>query len=49
MLNEGFDVPDCEALIFLRPTDSERIWLQQLGRGLRKKEGKETVLVLDFV
>ena len=47
--NEGIDIPDTELLVFLRATNSERIFLQQLGRGLRKVKGKEKVAVLDFV
>ncbi|MEK7511813.1 MAG: zinc-ribbon domain-containing protein [Patescibacteria group bacterium] len=47
--NEGIDVPDAEVVVFLRCTNSKRIFLQQLGRGLRKKTGKEKVIVLDFV
>ena len=49
ILNEGVDFPECEALMFLRPTHSEVIFRQQLGRGLRKKRGKKNVLVLDFI
>ena len=48
MLNEGVDVPDVDFLVYLRVTHSRVIFLQQLGRGLRFKEGK-TLLVLDFV
>lgn len=48
MLNEGVDVPDVDFLVYLRVTHSRTIFLQQLGRGLRYKEGK-TLLVLDFV
>lgn len=48
-LNEGVDVPEANALIFLRSTESRTVFLQQLGRGLRKIPGKEDVLVLDFV
>jgi superfamily II DNA or RNA helicase len=48
MLNEGVDVPDVDFLVYLRVTHSRAIFLQQLGRGLRFKEGK-TLLVLDFV
>ncbi|NCI48483.1 DEAD/DEAH box helicase family protein [Sediminibacterium roseum] len=48
MLNEGVDVPDVDFLVYLRITHSRVIFLQQLGRGLRFKEGK-TLLVLDFV
>ncbi len=47
--NEGIDIPDTELLVFLRATNSERIFLQQLGRGLRPAKGKEKVTVLDFV
>ena len=49
MFNEGVDVPDTEMLVFLRGTESKRIFLQQLGRGLRVSEGKTSILVLDFV
>lgn len=50
ILNEGVDVPDVNILAFLRVTHSRRIFVQQLGRGLRLKEGlKERVVVLDFV
>ncbi len=48
MLNEGIDVPDVDFIVFLRVTHSRVNYLQQLGRGLRKKEGKE-LLVLDYV
>jgi len=47
--NEGIDVPDAGAIVFLRCTNSQRIFLQQLGRGLRKVEEKDKVVVLDFV
>lgn len=49
MLNEGIDVPDVNLVAFMRVTHSRRIFIQQLGRGLRIKEGKSKVLVLDFV
>lgn len=49
MLNEGIDVPDVNLIAFLRVTHNRRIFIQQLGRGLRIKEGKSKVLVLDFV
>ncbi len=49
ILNEGVDFPECDALLFLRPTYSKTIFLQQLGRGLRKREGKQNVTVLDFI
>jgi len=47
--NEGKDIPDVELVVFLRCTDSETVFFQQLGRGLRKILGKEKVTVLDFV
>jgi len=47
--NEGIDVPEAEMIVFLRSTDSETIFRQQLGRGLRKADGKQKVIVLDFV
>ena len=49
VMNEGIDVPDVNILVFLRATHSRRIFVQQLGRGLRISEGKEKVIVLDFV
>lgn len=49
MLNEGIDVPEVNMIVFLRVTHSRRIFVQQLGRGLRLAEGKDYVLVLDFV
>jgi superfamily II DNA or RNA helicase len=49
VLNEGVDFPECTALMFLRPTVSKTVFFQQLGRGLRKKEGKKDVLVLDYI
>ena len=49
VMNEGIDIPDVNILIFLRATHSRRIYVQQLGRGLRLSEGKEKVIVLDFV
>lgn len=49
MLNEGIDVPDVNLVAFLRVTHSRRIFVQQLGRGLRISEGKSNVRVLDFV
>lgn len=47
--NEGIDIPDANALVFLRSTQSRTVFLQQLGRGLRQSPTKEQVLVLDFV
>ena len=49
VLNEGVDIPFVECLLFLRPTESKRIFFQQLGRGLRKSPGKDHVIVLDFI
>lgn len=49
MLNEGIDVPDVNMVVFMRVTHSRRIFVQQLGRGLRIHPGKKKVLVLDFV
>lgn len=49
MLNEGIDVPDVNMVVFLRVTHSRRIFVQQLGRGLRIREGKSSVRILDFV
>lgn len=48
-LNEGVNIPDAELIVFLRCTDSKNIFLQQLGRGLRKTPQKGRVIVLDFV
>lgn len=48
-LNEGVDVPDANQVLFLRGTDSKAVYLQQLGRGLRKTKAKQKVQVLDFV
>ncbi len=49
VMNEGIDIPDVNILVFLRATHSRRIFVQQLGRGLRLSEGKDKVIVLDFV
>jgi superfamily II DNA or RNA helicase len=48
LFNEGIDVPNCNSVMLLRPTFSSMIFTQQIGRGLRKSEGKEDVLILDF-
>lgn len=48
IFNEGIDVPDVDLLVFLRVTHSRRIFVQQLGRGLRVSPGKSNVVVLDF-
>lgn len=49
VFNEGVDVPDVNLIAFLRVTHSRRIFVQQLGRGLRLREGKDSLKVLDFV
>lgn len=49
VLNEGIDVPTVNMLVFLRATHSRRIFVQQLGRGLRLSPGKDKLVVLDFV
>lgn len=49
VLNEGVDLPAINTVLFLRPTESSVVFLQQLGRGLRKHPGTEVLTVLDFV
>jgi len=49
IFNEGVDIPEIDTILFLRPTESLTIFLQQLGRGLRLHEGKDVLTVLDFV
>ena len=49
MFNEGVDIPEVDTILFLRPTESLTVFLQQFGRGLRKAEGKQFVTILDFV
>ncbi len=49
ILNEGVDIPAINMVLFLRPTESSTIFLQQLGRGLRKYKDKKYVIVLDFI
>lgn len=49
IFNEGVDIPELDTLLFLRPTESLTIFLQQLGRGLRLIEDKECCTILDFV
>lgn len=48
-LSEGVDVPEINTVLFLRPTESLTVFLQQLGRGLRHAPGKDCLTVLDFV
>ena len=49
VLNEGWDCPSVEVLLMARPTLSKVVYLQQLGRGIRKAPGKECLIVFDFV
>ena len=49
MFNEGVDIPEVDMVMFLRPTQSGIVFLQQLGRGLRTSKGKEYLNVLDFI
>ncbi|MBB5871254.1 superfamily II DNA or RNA helicase [Allocatelliglobosispora scoriae] len=49
LFNEGVDIPEVDTVLFLRPTDSATVFLQQLGRGLRLAEEKPCLTVLDFI
>lgn len=49
LYNEGVDIPEVNTILFLRPTESLTVFLQQLGRGLRLSDGKECLTVLDFI
>lgn len=49
LFNEGLDIPDINTLLLLRPTESATVFIQQLGRGLRRTEDKAVLTVLDFV
>ena len=49
IFNEGVDIPEINQIIMLRPTESPIIFVQQIGRGLRKAEDKEYVVILDFI
>jgi len=49
IFNEGVDIPEIDTVMFLRPTESYVVFLQQLGRGLRKHEGKGRLTVIDFI
>jgi len=49
LFNEGIDIPSVNCLLFLRPTESHVVYLQQFGRGLRHSSGKDQVVVLDFI
>ncbi|WPB76021.1 DEAD/DEAH box helicase family protein [Archangium violaceum] len=49
IFNEGVDVPSVDRVVMLRPTESQVVFMQQLGRGLRKADGKSSVTIIDFV
>jgi superfamily II DNA or RNA helicase/diadenosine tetraphosphate (Ap4A) HIT family hydrolase/HKD family nuclease len=49
MFNEGLDVPEVDAVLMLRPTESPVVFLQQLGRGLRRSDGKDVLTVINFI
>ena len=49
IFNEGVDIPEINQVLMLRPTESPIVFVQQLGRGLRKAEGKEHVVIIDFI
>jgi superfamily II DNA or RNA helicase len=49
IFNEGVDIPEIDTILFLRPTESLTVFLQQLGSGLRFADNKECLTVLDFV
>jgi superfamily II DNA or RNA helicase/HKD family nuclease len=49
LFNEGLDLPEVNTVLFLRPTESPTVFLQQLGRGLRQADGKPVLTALDFV
>ena len=49
LFNEGLDIPEVDTVLFLRPTESATVFLQQLGRGLRLTQGKTVLTALDFV
>jgi superfamily II DNA or RNA helicase len=49
VFNEGVDLPSVDTILMLRPTESATVFLQQLGRGLRRSEGKSVCTILDFI
>lgn len=49
MFNEGVDVPNIDTVLMLRPTESSILWTQQVGRGLRRAEGKSHLTVIDYI
>ena len=48
-VSAGVDIPSVDMVMFLRPTESPVVFIQQLGRGLRRSKGKEYLNVLDFI
>ena len=49
IFNEGVDIPEINQVLMLRPTESPIVFVQQLGRGLRKAEDKDYVVIIDFI
>ena len=49
MFNEGLDIPSIDTVLMLRPTESSILWLQQIGRGLRKSPDKQRLKVVDYI
>jgi hypothetical protein len=49
VFNEGLDVPEVDTVLMLRPTESPVVFLQQLGRGLRRSDGKHALMAIDFI
>lgn len=49
MFNEGVDVPSIDTILMLRPTASAIVWTQQMGRGLRRSEGKDHLTIIDYI
>ena len=49
MFNEGVDIPAIDTVLMLRPTESQILWLQQFGRGLRRSPGKDQLTVIDYI
>jgi hypothetical protein len=49
IFNEGLDLPHIDTVMMLRPTESRLLWMQQFGRGLRKAQGKERLMVVDYI
>lgn len=49
IFNEGVDIPEVNQVVMLRPTESSIVFVQQIGRGLRRADGKEYVVILDFI